>query len=312
MPADLAADFQDSSGDFYTTAVRRILGRDPVDRRERNRFKVIILSVVNGQGPPSLAKALNVSEQEAETFLRRFEQAYPKVAGYKWLMNWQVAYTGQTTTFMGRVRTMTAHRWLVTDPRVEILVSYRDSDACWVEIVPLEPNLRVLTSYVLRAWNAKTGKLIYSDQRGRLTTRVYPLFNNEGMQYMLPIRNWAWRNIRRVRVRGEEAIYEGFDATARTAFNFICQGGTADMCKLMMLRAQPVCQQFGARLLIQIHDELVFEVPQEKAVTFLRVMRDVLEQPPVQGFRVPIVVEPKRGLRFGDLIAVKDGALTTM
>ena len=136
--------------------------------------------------------------------------------------------------------------------------------------------------------------------RGRLSTRPYALFD-EGLQYRLPVRNWGWRSIRRVRVRGEEAVYEGFDATARSAFNFICQGGTADIAKLMMLRAQPLCAAFGARLLIQIHDELVFETPQDRADGFVRAMWQALEVAPVPSFQIPIVVEPKRGPRFGEL-----------
>jgi DNA polymerase I-like protein with 3'-5' exonuclease and polymerase domains len=109
MAADLAKDFRDTQGDFYTTAVKRILGREPKDKQERNRFKVIILSVVNSMGPPSLAKDLGCTEEQAKGFLTAFEHAYPKVAGYKWLMHWQTAYTGQTATFTGRTRTMTAH-----------------------------------------------------------------------------------------------------------------------------------------------------------------------------------------------------------
>jgi hypothetical protein len=69
----------------------------------------------------------------------------------------------------------------------------------------------------------------------------------------------------------------------------------------MMLRAEPVCRRFGARLLLQIHDELVFEVPTRKWAPFTRAMRKVLEQSPTGGFRVPVVVEPKAGPRFGEL-----------
>ena len=304
MPADLAADFR-TPDDFYTTAANRFLGRKPADKAERNRYKVIILSIVNGLGAPSLAKTLNCTEREAVQFLRDFETAYPKVAAYKRLMYWRIAITGQTSTFMGRPRTITAHRWLVTEPRVEMLVSNRRADACWLDVVPLRPTMRVLTTYVRRAWNARTGRLIYDAQRGRLSTRPYSLFETDDLQYRLPIRNWGWRSIRRVRVRGEEAQYEGFDATARAAFNFICQGGTSDISKLMMFRTQPICEQFGARLLIQIHDELVFEVPQERCQEFLSVVKKVLEQPPVPGFQVPMVVEAKRGFAFGSLATVE-------
>ncbi|MBV8609984.1 MAG: hypothetical protein JO034_21305 [Singulisphaera sp.] len=104
-----------------------------------------------------------------------------------------------------------------------------------------------------------------------------------------------------MRADGQEACYEGFDATARAAFNFICQAGTADVAKGMMLRAGPLCARHGARLLIQIHDELVFEVPQGNAERFLAEMKRELERPPTPEFRVPIVVEAKRGVRFGDL-----------
>jgi hypothetical protein len=69
----------------------------------------------------------------------------------------------------------------------------------------------------------------------------------------------------------------------------------------MMLRAESVCRRFGARLLLQIHDELVFEVPQRKWAPFTRAVKKALEQPPVEGFRVPVVVEPKAGPRFGEM-----------
>jgi hypothetical protein len=170
MPADLAEDFR-RPGDFYTTVATRFLKRAPADKAERNRFKEIILSIVNGQGAPSLAKTLNCTEAEARDFLTDFDLAYPKVAAFKWLMYWQIAWTGETSTFMGRLRTVTAHRWLVTEPRVEILVSYRHGDAYWLDVVPLHPHLRVLTTYVFRAWNARTGRLIYDADRGALRVR---------------------------------------------------------------------------------------------------------------------------------------------
>jgi hypothetical protein len=196
---------------------------------------------------------------------------------------------------------VTAHHWMVARTQVRILVTYKGGDRYWLEIVPLEPRLRVLTSYVLRAWDAKTGRLIYDHRQGRLARHPYRLFDQHGLQYTLPVRNWAWRSIRRVRADGQEACYEGFDATARAAFNFICQAGTADVAKGMMLRAGPLCARDGARLLIQIHDELVFEVPRGNAERFLAAMKRELERPPTPEFRVPIVVEAKRGVRFGDL-----------
>ena len=73
------------------------------------------------------------------------------------------------------------------------------------------------------------------------------------------------------------------------------------MVKLMMLRAGPLCAVLCG-LLIQIHDELVFEVPRENTERFLTEMKRELERPPTPEFRVPIVVEAKRGVKFGDLV----------
>jgi DNA polymerase-1 len=124
------------------------------------------------------------------------------------------------------------------------------------------------------------------------------------MQYRLPVRNVPWRSIRRVRTAHETARYQGFDKTARQLFNHIAQAGTADLVKAMMLRVQPVCCGFGARLILQIHDELVFEVPEmprDRWRSFLSGLRQMLRRPPAPDFRVPVNIEVKIGRRFGEL-----------
>ena len=59
----------------------------------------------------------------------------------------------------------------------------------------------------------------------------------------------------------KEVEYERFDRTWRQLFNHVALGGTADIVKIMMLRSASVCPRFKARLILQIHDELVFEAP---------------------------------------------------
>ncbi|MBV8609985.1 MAG: hypothetical protein JO034_21310 [Singulisphaera sp.] len=184
----LAEDFR-TPGDFYAKTFVRILGRPPRDKAERNWFKPIVLAIVNGKGAHSLARDLDCSVAEARDYLRAFDRAYPEVAAFKDLIYRQIALTGRTRTFRGRPRTITAHHWMVARTRVRILVTYKGGDRYWLEIVPLEPHLRVLTSYVLRAWDAKTGRLIYDHRRGRLARQPYRLFDQHGLQYTLPVRN---------------------------------------------------------------------------------------------------------------------------
>lgn len=307
ISCQLAEDFMVAGDDFYTTATRRMLGREPKDKTERNHLKQTILGIVNGMSSHSLAKRLEVSQSIAVEYLRAFENAYPQVAAYKELSKHEFAITGESWSLGGHHRQITAHRWMVTEPEVELFVSYRGADKLWIRVIPLRPNRHTLTCWVLSVVDAKYGSKnegleIYHHRDGRISSLPYKFFNDSALVYRLPVRNVSWRLIRKVRTKTEEAVYDGYDKTWRQLFNHVAQGGTADIVKLMMLRSQSLCEEFVARLLLQIHDELVFEVPDECTTEFAIKAKALLSTPPLAGFKVPIVVEPRVGKRFGELI----------
>jgi hypothetical protein len=184
-----------------------------------------------------------------------------------------------------------------------IMISYKGGDRYWLDVTPLEPRARVLTCYVHQVWDARNGALVYAADRGCLTARDYRIYDSTFLEYRLPYRNIAWRSIRRVRANGEEAQYRGLDSVTRALFNALAQGGTADLTKLMMVGSGPLCAQFGARLLLQIHDELVFQVPEERVAEFVRQAMAVLPGLVPQDFAVPVVLESKVGARFGEMTA---------
>jgi DNA polymerase I len=82
-------------------------------------------------------------------------------------------------------------------------------------------------------------------------------------------------------------------ATERRVINFPIQGTAADIMKMAMARLGPRLEAFQARLLLQVHDELVLEVPEEELEAVTRVVVEAMEEPPVAEFRVPLVVETK-------------------
>lgn len=82
-------------------------------------------------------------------------------------------------------------------------------------------------------------------------------------------------------------------ATERSVINFPIQGTAADIMKLAMVRLAPRLEGRRARLLLQVHDELVLEVAEEDLEPVAQVVVAAMEEPPTPDFRVPLVVETK-------------------
>ncbi|HEY0754272.1 MAG TPA: DNA polymerase I [Ktedonobacteraceae bacterium] len=84
-------------------------------------------------------------------------------------------------------------------------------------------------------------------------------------------------------------------AFEREAINMPIQGGNADLIKIAMLRIQHALTEkhLQARMILQVHDELVFEVPTEELTTTRYYVRHIMEG--VAALAVPIKVEVKVG-----------------
>ncbi|MFQ4145644.1 DNA polymerase I [Chlorogloeopsis sp. ULAP02] len=79
----------------------------------------------------------------------------------------------------------------------------------------------------------------------------------------------------------------------RSAANAPIQGSSADIIKIAMIRLHEILQNYQARLLLQVHDELVFEVPPEEWEELQPQIKSVMENA-VQ-LRVPLVVDVRAG-----------------
>lgn len=82
----------------------------------------------------------------------------------------------------------------------------------------------------------------------------------------------------------------------RTAMNHPMQGSAADIIKLAMRQVQErlLSEGFKAKLLLQVHDELDFSVPEDEVERLSTMVKEVMEQ--VVALRVPLVVD----VSFGD------------
>ena len=86
----------------------------------------------------------------------------------------------------------------------------------------------------------------------------------------------------------------------RVALNMPIQGTAADIIKAAMVRvdARMRAEKLQARLLLQVHDELIVECPAEEAETVKAILVDEMEH--VVDYRVPLLVDAKIGASWAE------------
>jgi len=89
---------------------------------------------------------------------------------------------------------------------------------------------------------------------------------------------------------------------ARASVNMPIQGLAADLIKLAMVELNKKLEKFGedVKMILQVHDELLFEIKDEKIEAVTKIIKEVMESPPIK-FKVPIKVEVKTGDSWGTL-----------
>lgn len=89
----------------------------------------------------------------------------------------------------------------------------------------------------------------------------------------------------------------------REAVNAPIQGSAADIIKLAMLHLHRALHERGlsARMILQVHDELVLEVPQEELPVVTPLVREMMES--AYSLRVPLKVDLGVGTNWGEMKA---------
>ena len=87
----------------------------------------------------------------------------------------------------------------------------------------------------------------------------------------------------------------------RTALNTPLQGTAADLIKLAMIKIQQELEslRLRSRMILQVHDELLFEAPPEELDRLSAIVRPAMER--VYPLSVPLVVDLKSGANWRDM-----------
>jgi DNA polymerase-1 len=100
-------------------------------------------------------------------------------------------------------------------------------------------------------------------------------------------------------INSKNANMRGF--AERTAVNTPLQGTAADLIKLAMIRLDEElrARKLKSRMLVQVHDELLFEVPQDEVKLMRELVREKMEG--VYPLKVPLLVEVSVGSNWRDV-----------
>jgi DNA polymerase-1 len=100
-------------------------------------------------------------------------------------------------------------------------------------------------------------------------------------------------------INSKNANLRGF--AERTAVNTPLQGTAADLIKIAMIRIDAALRERGlkSRMTLQVHDELVFEVPEAEIEAMRTLVREQMEE--VHPLIVPLLVEIGVGSNWRDL-----------
>jgi DNA polymerase I len=87
----------------------------------------------------------------------------------------------------------------------------------------------------------------------------------------------------------------------RAAFNMVLQGSNADLIKIAMNQIDKKIteQKLDAIMMLQVHDELVFEVAEKDLVEVTDLVRNIMSNPPLK-LNVPLLVDTASGPNWAE------------
>jgi DNA polymerase-1 len=205
--------------DIHTVTARLIFEKEDVTPEERRLAKTINFGVIYGMGSLRFSRSTGVEKANANEFIQRFSNRYPKVFDYLEQVKKQAITQGYVETICGR--------------------------------------------------------------------RRYFEFTSNSLR-QLKGRNPEDIDLSKLKNLG------AYDAgLLRAAANAPIQGSCADIIKIAMVRLHDILRSYQGRLLLQVHDELVFEVPPQEWDELKPQIKSVMEN--AVSLSTPLVVEVRAG-----------------
>ena len=95
-------------------------------------------------------------------------------------------------------------------------------------------------------------------------------------------------------INSQNSVVRG--AAERNAVNAPIQGSAADIIKIAMLRINEKLNDFESKMLLQVHDELVFDAKKSELDALTSMIKTEMEQ--AYTLQVPLVVDVGTGMNW--------------
>lgn len=240
---------------------------NPEGKKRRSSVKSLMLGIMYGMGPGSLATAIGGTIQDAQKIIDDFYQGFPKVK--KWI---DETYVNAKT--YGFVEDMWGRRRRLPDiqlPKYEIFVDKEGNNS-----LEFNPILNTL-GLIQKTKNPKISKyedLLKSANNVKDINRIKDNAKKDGVT---------------INDNG------GFISRAeRQCVNARVQGGAATMSKRAMIKVyhDEELKNLGFRLMLAVHDELIGECPKENADAVADRLCDIMKVAALPECQVPFKCDP--------------------
>ena len=237
----------------------------PEGKKRRSSVKGLLLGIMYGMGPASLAATIKGTIKEAQKIIDDFYREFPKVK--KWIED-----TNNFAKTNGYVEDMWGRRRRLPDIRMkkyEFITPGHTS-------LPFNPILNTL-SLVTRESDPKIlkyRKLLDECSNFRDAERVIKDADREGLTII------------------DNSGY--ISRAERQCVNARVQGGAATMSKRAMIRVHhdDELKRLGFRLMLAVHDELIGECPEENADKVANRLCDIMKVAALPECTVPFKCDP--------------------
>lgn len=238
---------------------------NPEGKKRRSAVKSLLLGIMYGMGPASLAESINGTVQEAQKIIDDFYAGFPKVK--KWI--------DETYTFArenGYVEDLWGRRRRLPDMQLPKFT-----------ITPVNGSASEFNP-ILGCWG------LYGNQSNPIID-VYrkKLDAARGKKDIDNITAAALKDGLTIRNNGYF-----ISQAERQCVNSRVQGGAATMSKKAMINVyrDPVLKELGFKLMIAVHDELIGECPEENADRVADRLCDVMKHSALPECTVPFKCDP--------------------